>query len=223
MFREDPELAGDTSPETLALLSEVRVDVVVAEQRSWEPSAQLRQRASLGLLVLEGVLVRTVHVLETFAVELIGRGDLILDPARIETYGSIPQRSTFEVLVPARVAVLDEPFRQESAGWCELDVQLATRTARRHTAAMARLAAARLPNATQRLLIVLWELADRWGRRSNGKVVIELPLTQALLAALSSVRREQVSRKAMPELVERGLVARREDGLYELRGDAPKG
>jgi hypothetical protein len=88
---------------------------------------------------------------------------------------------------------------------------------------MLQLAVARIPHSAPRLLIMLWHLADRWGRWEKGRIVLPIPLTHKLLGALISVRREQITRTALPALLKSGRVARNRDGFYELLGAPPEG
>ncbi len=63
-------------------------------------------------------------------------------------------------------------------------------------------------------------LADRWGRREHGTVVLSLRLTQGLLAELVSARRTSVN-TALKQLVAHGTLERRGTARWALRGDPP--
>jgi CRP/FNR family transcriptional regulator, cyclic AMP receptor protein len=73
------------------------------------------------------------------------------------------------------------------------------------------------PQVRPRLLLLLWHLADRWGRVTPEGVRIPLRLRHHLLADLLAVRRPSAT-AALQELIGEGLVSRDEDGLI-LRGD----
>jgi CRP-like cAMP-binding protein len=81
-----------------------------------------------------------------------------------------------------------------------------------------RLELALVANVSERVLRSLRDLAAAHGvrRRTGAEVVIALPLTQELLAAMVGATRESVNR-ALRVLVQRGAVARR-DGRYVLPG-----
>ena len=66
----------------------------------------------IGLLVLEGLLVRRVGVDARFGAELLGEGDLLRPPqADAEAAAAALTAATgWRTLVPTRMAVLDEPF-----------------------------------------------------------------------------------------------------------------
>jgi len=82
------------------------------------------------------------------------------------------------------------------------------------------MAIAQLPSLEQRLHPLLWHLADRWGRREQGAVVISLRLTQSLLAELISAQRTSVN-TALKQLIAHGTLERRGTARWALRGDPP--
>lgn len=222
IFTEDPGLAGPVGDATRDRLSTIYARIEHVADKTWEPSPRLRERASLGLLVLDGLLVRRIGVLGREACELLGPRDLIRGACcEVDEYASIPQVASMEVILPTTLAVLDERLRRDASRWCRIESVVADRISRRNRDIMVQLTAARLPSSAARLLIVLWHLADRWGRWRDGHILIPLPLTHSLLANLISVRREQVSRTALPRLVAQDLVSRDREGFYLLHGEPP--
>jgi CRP/FNR family transcriptional regulator, cyclic AMP receptor protein len=69
----------------------------------------------------------------------------------------------------------------------------------------------------ERIADRLVELADRWGQRRNGEIVIPVPLTQDMLASWARASRESTA-KALHELRESGVIrtARRELIILDL-------
>lgn len=72
-----------------------------------------------------------------------------------------------------------------------------------------------------RILLILWHLADRWGRVGADGVILPLPLTHRLLARIVAAHRPSVT-GAISRLTDRGLVRRRADGSWLLCGDPPQ-
>jgi CRP-like cAMP-binding protein len=62
----------------------------------------------------------------------------------------------------------------------------------------------------QRLRMLFWHLADRWGHVTGHGVRVVAPLTHALLAELVAARRPTVS-AALGELAEAGEIVRAGD------------
>jgi hypothetical protein len=70
-------------------------------------------------------------------------------------------------------------------------------------------------------LVLFWFLADRWGGREAGQVVLKIPLQHELLSALVSAERASVSR-SLKALSRRGQISRRADGYWVLHGVPPQ-
>jgi CRP/FNR family transcriptional regulator, cyclic AMP receptor protein len=82
-----------------------------------------------------------------------------------------------------------------------------------------RLAIAEHPQIARRVHLVLWHLADRWGRPEERGVLLPINLSRVALADLVCSTRESVSR-SLGELERRGAVSVRTNG-YFLRFPAP--
>ena len=75
------------------------------------------------------------------------------------------------------------------------------------------------PRIHVRLHMLLWHLADRWGRVGTNGISLALPLSHTMLADLVAARRPTVT-VALAELEKRGLV-RRVDTGFVLIGEPP--
>ena len=220
----DPELARDLSPEGARAARPVALAVVrTLEPGPWEPPGKLDQPpGSLGLLVLDGLLTREVSVFNRSCAELLGKGDL-LRPWDYEDGAEAPVPSTarWTVVEPTRLAVLDRRVAYAISPWPELTGALIGRAVRRSRASTLALAISHLPRVSLRLLVLLWTLADRWGRVEPDGVALPLPLTHALLACLAGAQRPPVT-TALSERAQLGLVVRRADRTWLLRGSPPE-
>jgi CRP/FNR family transcriptional regulator, cyclic AMP receptor protein len=68
---------------------------------------------------------------------------------------------------------------------------------------------------SQRILALLCHLALRWAHVTPDGVTLHLPLTHEMLGRLIGARRPTVS-LALLALTDRGLVARRDEGIWLL-------
>jgi CRP-like cAMP-binding protein len=190
-------------------------------RRSW---AQLdwpdRLRHGIGLLVLEGMLLRRVHLHDRVGAELLGRGDLLRPWQRADdALASVPRRSEWEVLRPARLAVLDVDFVRRVEGYPELIGELTGRAILRSRHLAVNMAIVHQPKVEARVHMLLWDLADRWGKTRPDGVFVPIRLTHEVLAALVAARRPTVT-LALREL-ERSGVATRVAGGWLLHGGPP--
>jgi CRP/FNR family cyclic AMP-dependent transcriptional regulator len=124
------------------------------------------------------------------------------------------------VLEPAELAVLDVRFMHEAAAWPELLIALTERMSWHARSLELRLAISQIPRLSSRLQLMLWHLADRFGRVDRHGVLVPLHLSREVLAELVGARREPVSRR-LRELAERGVVLPDARG-WRLRGPPPR-
>jgi CRP/FNR family transcriptional regulator, cyclic AMP receptor protein len=216
----DPELGRALTP---ALREQARQWLVV-------PVWPLRRGARLeappgrrddpfGLLVLDGVLTRSVSLGRIAYPELLGAGDL-LRPWQAQAHESpIAVEVEWQVIEPSHVAVLDARFTKLVGRWPELVDALIGRAQRRADELDLHMAIAQLPLLELRLLGLLWHIAGRWGVPTSQGMRVPVRLTHSVLAALVLCRRSSTSR-ALNALARRGLVSRVHDG-WLLHGDPP--
>lgn len=120
----------------------------------------------------------------------------------------------------AELAVLDSRFLREAAPWPELLIALAERMSWHARAFELRLAISQIPQLSSRLQVMLWHLADRFGRVDRHGVLVPLRLSRQVLAELVGAHREPVSRR-LRELAERGAVVPDPRG-WRLSGAPPR-
>jgi hypothetical protein len=82
------------------------------------------------------------------------------------------------------------------------------------------LAVCHMRRVDDRLLLVLWHFADRWGRVTPSGVQIDLPLTHSLLALVVGARRPSVTAAAR-SLSDAGRIEARPRSRWILKGEAP--
>lgn len=165
-----------------------------------------------GFLVVRGLLTRRLDVGDRRGAELLGRGDVIY-PACPPDERAVVSTSSWRVEKTALLAVLDERFHCCVAAWPRLVVALHERSAFRSHSLLVRLAIAEHPQIVRRVHLVLWHLADRWGRPDEDGVVLPLKLSRVTLADLVCSTRESVSR-SLAELERRDLVRVHGNGYF---------
>jgi hypothetical protein len=77
------------------------------------------------------------------------------------------------------------------------------------------LAICQLPRVEERLLALMWWLAESWGRVTSVGTLLPVAMTHDVLGALVGARRPTVT-LAIGELVERGAIARQDRGWLLL-------
>jgi CRP/FNR family cyclic AMP-dependent transcriptional regulator len=216
----DASLAYDVAPETLAAAAPACLARVRwLDPGPWQPPADLARPGCLGMLVLDGFLVRQVDVVGRPATELLGPGDLLRpwEPDRTAPFSS---GARWHVLEQCRVALLDERVSAVVGRWPELVAAVVGRAVARSREHAITLAVGQMPNMRLRLLVFLWHVAGRWGELTDDGTVTPVHLTHELLANLTSAQRPSVSH-ALSALRARGLIDRMADGRLLLLGEPP--
>ena len=153
------------------------------------------------------------------AAEVFGPGDL-LRPWPQTDDGLLSRNDRWRVHDDVELAVLDRRFCMQAAAWPELLSALRDREVQRLDSLVARLLIAQTPRISDRVYLLLWHLAERWGRVGPEGVSVPLQLSRALLAELACTTRESVSR-ALRALAVRGLVEPTPHGFLLRDVDGP--
>jgi len=218
----DPELGRLLSPDRAEAADEDLVARLHALRTGEWHADRLAQTdpGHVGLLVLDGILVREVVVDDTVSAELIGPGDLVRPWALAEETRLLRSEVRWMVLAPCRMAVLDARFAAALVRYPEVNAVLIDRLSERAQRLATTQAISQLNRVDRRLMALLWHLAERWGRVVGGGVLVPLGLSHRMLAQLIGARRPTVS-TALGELARRGELLRREDGTWLLTGEPP--
>jgi CRP-like cAMP-binding protein len=176
------------------------------------PPAALSE-TTFALLIVHGSMACTTRVGTGRMIELLSAGDLLMPSA---TPMAMPSSHTAltctdEVLL----APLDRTFLRAAAVWPELMLIVQGRLLdQRHRLAV-HAAICQLPRVEQRLMGLMWHLADRFGKVSPDGIILAQPLNHRALAEMVGARRPTVS-IALKRLQERGQLRRRADGAWIL-------
>ena len=218
LFELEPDLLRDAPVEIQERLRiQTTLPLLHADPGPWTPP--LWDQSSVGLLVVSGFLCRVFSLFERDGVELLGPGDVVR-PWQHEHLVSIPHATEWRALTVVELGVLDRATSELLAKVPGAFTELVERVVRRANVLSAQLAIARIRGVAPRLLVLLWCLADRWGRRESGQTVLPMPLTHELLADLVCAERPWVS-VALKTLVTEDRISRRDDGLWVLHGIPP--
>jgi hypothetical protein len=220
VLREDPELAEAVSPSERARATEECVARTVRLARGrWNTQDATALQGGIGLLVLEGLLLRRVGIDGRFGAELLGEGDLLRPWQGEEVAPTLTRTTGWRVLKPTRVALLDEHVERRFAAFPPLIGLLVGRALDRSRNLAVNMAIVHQARVNVRLQMLFWHLAERWGRVGTEGVILPLALTHTVLADLVAARRPTVT-SALSELTRQGVVRPAGDG-WLLSGDPP--
>ena len=212
----DPDLGSALGAEDWAAAQRAcRGELVRAPRGRWTTPVDLAERETIiGFLVVAGIMCREVQLRDRHLLELLGPGDILEVPIG----GEGPRLGGDIVLTAALTSdllALGQTFITAASRWPSVLVAVHRRleAQREHLAVQGLIS--HFPRVEHRLLLVLWHLADRWGRVTPQGTVIPLPLTHHVLAQLAAARRPTVT-LAVKELADAGQVERLVDGSWLL-------
>jgi CRP/FNR family transcriptional regulator, cyclic AMP receptor protein len=210
----DPELRDAIPPEVVDVARRaLHVELVARPPGPLELELESAEKC-LGVLVAEGLLTRTVELGGSHSVEPLGPGDL-LRPWQEDAVSFV--QTTFSVLTPTRLAVLDGAFVRRALHFPPVVECLIERATRRSRFMAVSAAIDGLVGVHRRVLALMWTLAERWGTIENGEVFLPIELQHEHLAGLVAARRPSVS-AALGRLRSEGRLERVRGG-WILRGD----
>ncbi len=217
----DPSLGSGLTDEELAGARRYAVaDVVDLGPGTYDPRDLFDGEGLLGLLVLDGLLIRQVAVGDRHCGELVGPGAVLRPWDDFGQVAPLPFEVSWRVIRKVRLAQLDRRFLATIVHWPALiETFTARATERAHTLAF-NVAIHCLRHVHLRLLALLWHLADRFGRVTSEGTHVPLSLSHSDLAELVGAQRPSVS-VALKRLADDGLVSRAADRGWMLSHEPP--
>jgi CRP/FNR family transcriptional regulator, cyclic AMP receptor protein len=172
----------------------------------------LTSETLLALLIADGAIIRRVFAGRARSAEILADGDLVRpwqeDPASFVD-------SEYLALKPTLVAVLDHHTRDALARWPAIFECLVERGIRRARVLGAQSALDNCVKVERRVLLCLWQLAERCGSATQEGVALPIPLTHQYLADMVRAQRPSVT-TAISRLNASGTVRRTADGGWIL-------
>jgi CRP/FNR family transcriptional regulator, cyclic AMP receptor protein len=207
ILSEDPELAAELGGHRL----DDAVDECVAQTCDcragpWTPLEEIGDmRFGIGLLILDGLVIRSVGMGGRYGAELLGDGDLLNPYHREDRETSLPVTGRWRVVRSSRFAILDSDFVMRATRYPEVVSALMLRALKRSRHLAVNMAIVQQPRVDVRLHMLFWTLADRWGTVHQDGVHVRVALTHAMLSELVAARRPTIT-KALGELAQRSAV-----------------
>jgi CRP/FNR family transcriptional regulator, cyclic AMP receptor protein len=201
---------------------DVRVRIVTLQIGEWHPrQLGVASADSVGLLVASGVLVREVQVTDAPSAELFGPGDLIRNRQAAGPSQILTASVTWNVLERTSLALIDSQAAARLRRYPEVMAVVLDRLSGRADRLALTQAIAKTTGVETRVEMLLWHLAERWGRVSSDGVIVPIRLSHRMLGSLIGARRPTVS-TAVARLDELGRVQRLADGRWLLTGRGPE-
>ncbi|HWT93073.1 MAG TPA: Crp/Fnr family transcriptional regulator, partial [Solirubrobacteraceae bacterium] len=213
----DAELAEQVPEEDRAqAIRALRVPVLRFRRGPLHLVEEELPEATWALVVLSGTVLDESRLADRELAELVLPGEVLL-PWAPSPAGLASERS-LHALGDVQLAVLDRQFLRACAAWPQLMVTISRRLNDQEHRVATRGLICQLPRVDQRVLGVLWHLAERIGRVSPDGVIVPLDTTHAELGRLIGAQRPTVS-LAVKQLAADGRLQRRSEGGWLLAGE----
>ena len=219
LLQADPDLAEEMPAEAREVATAlIRVRTFKVPKGRWKPPEL--DHGATGLLLLDGLMVRTLALGRVSSSEVVGPTDIIRPWENDLLPSLVPGVTDWRVLEQARVGLLDTKTTQLIGRWPELCAAVGGRLLRRSRSLSYLMAAQHFIRVEDRLLASLWHLASMWGRVTTQGTVVPFRLTHEMLASIIGAQRPTTT-TAIHSLERQGRLARDERRHYVLLGAPP--
>jgi CRP-like cAMP-binding protein len=217
LFEVDRDLGSFLNPEEEEEARHLTVPVRSVAKGPMAMADLVDDASTFGALVLDGILVSQVKLGGQVAARRLGPGDMIALPRGLPAL--LGAEAAWHAAVPSQVAVLGRAVSRAAQRWPELVGRLQARMGAECDRIEMQLAICQLPRVEDRVLAMLWLLAESWGHVTHAGTTLPLTLTHDVLGALVGARRPTVT-LAVGELSDRGVIAQLDTGWLLLEPPA---
>jgi hypothetical protein len=176
--------------------------------------ALLVRNRSFAVLVLDGMLIRELRIGEHSGLWLLGAGDQVSLSSTTMSIQSL--EPSCYVSGPTKLAMLGADILLAARRWPRLVAGLAALNVEQSERLAAHVMICQLPRVEDRLLAMMWLLADSWGHVTAAGRLLPLALTHKTLGDLIGARRPTVS-LATRVLTDNGSIVRLDRGWLLLK------
>lgn len=219
LLEADPDLGESMDPGARRQATDlIRARVYLVPKGQWQPPDN--DRGATGVLLLSGLMMRTLALGSASSAELVGPTDIIRPWENDLLPSVVPALPAWRVLEAAQVALLDTRATALIGRWPELSAAIGGRLLRRARTLAYLMTAQHFIRVEDRLLATLWHLASMWGRVTPSGTVVPFRLTHETLAAIIGAQRPSTT-MAIRALTRDGRLVRDEHRRYVLLGEPP--
>jgi CRP/FNR family transcriptional regulator, cyclic AMP receptor protein len=209
------ELSSHLPGDERAELGAFSLPVVTLEPGAVNVNALLADRGAFGATVLDGIVMSAQRIGEQTGILLLGPGDLLV-PVSDLSPGWLSDVDV-RVAAPVRLALFGNELLAAAIRWPRIVQGLYGSLGDQLQRLTAQLVICQLPRVDERVLAMMWLLAESWGQVTSAGVRLALPLTHETLGALVGARRPTIT-LALRKLTREGSIVHQNTGwlLIEL-------
>jgi hypothetical protein len=214
----EPDLGRFLTEADDEVLEGLSVPVIEVPGGDLDLSGALAERSAFGLILLDGMLIRRLAMNGSDTLRLLGPGDLVSVQPAVSSI--LVAGGGWRAAAPTRMAVLGRDVLLAAHRAPRLVAGLHVRYAEQADRVALQLAICQLPRVEDRVLSMLWLLAESWGQVTLHGTALRLHLTHETLGGLVGARRSTVT-LALGQLTDEGAILRHERGWLLLEQPKP--
>ncbi len=208
-----PELLMNLAEDEFELASRLVVPVCAVGGANADIQRLLVNTSSFAASVLDGMLTHRMQLRGQAGLRLLVPGDIIVREGGL--HPGILESSEYGRLGDAHVVLFGEHLLHAARRYPQLMAGLMMQLDQQSQRLTTQLMICQLPRVEQRVLAIMWLLADTLGRVSRDGTILPLRLTHQQLGELVGARRPTVT-LALKQLVDRGALRRQQHGWLLL-------
>jgi len=213
----EPELGRYLTPPDTTALDGLPVPVLELAVGDVDLDSLMAANHAFGMVVLDGMLMRRLVVGDQASLRLLGPGDVV-GPTLIARSMLLSDQG-WRVAAAARLALLDREVLLATHRAPRLAAGLHARSVEQADRVAVLLAISQLRRVEDRVLALLWLLAESWGQVTAHGTALRLHLTHETIGGLIGARRSTVT-LALGQLADEGAILRHERGWLLLKAPA---
>jgi CRP/FNR family transcriptional regulator, cyclic AMP receptor protein len=208
------EFTQHLTGEERAELANVSMPAVTVDRGRLDLDALLTRHRAFGATVLDGLVMGSLIVGEQTGIHLLGPGDLLVPKA--ELWAGWLSDVQLRTAAPVRLGLFGNDLLAAVYRWPRLLEGLYSALGEQMQRLNAQLVICQLPRVEDRVMAMLWLLAESWGHVTPGGVQLPLALTHETIGALIGARRPTVS-LALRKLTDDGALVTQHSGWLLLQ------
>lgn len=220
LFDAEPDLIRFLGPRDAEQARETQLPVELLPKGEVDVRALLEQHRAFAGLVLEGMLLQSLRLGTHAGLRIIGPGDVL--PLTHEPRSMLVVESHCRTAVPTRIALLERETLVATRRWPEIAAGLHAHLAEQMERLATQLMICQLPRVDDRLIAMMWLLAESWGQVTPAGTLLPIALTHAALGGLIGARRPTVT-LALGNLTASGALQRQQRGWLLLESPSGNG
>jgi CRP/FNR family transcriptional regulator, cyclic AMP receptor protein len=207
------ELTRHLTSDERAELASVGLPVITLEPGPHDLAALLARHNAFGATVLDGIVMTSLKIGEQAGIQLLGPGALLIPDTDVlpEWITEAEIRTTQSV----RLGLFGNDLLAAAYRWPRVIIGLYACLGEQLQRLTAQMVICQLPRVDERVVAIMWLLAESWGQVTTSGVRLPLTLTHETLGALIGARRPTVT-LALRKLTERGAIIHQDSGWLLL-------